>query len=330
MRVTPGLDTLGSFEICNPPDPDLIQTDPAVAFDDENYVVVWSDEKNVNPSAYRTTVARVSPEGAVLDTGVFVSPHSGAVEYRPDLACDSSRSLVVWTRSSVGIYGRFVRRDGVPEGSVVNLASGQGGGARVAFDGTNYLVTWFSGTYPALELYARLVAPDGTLIGSTIPIALGPDCHRWADVVFDGTCYLVVWQTGENNLPTTLHAQFVSTSGELVGSRFTVCGSDPLRRWWPAVATSDSNVIVVWEQGSPADIWANVDVAVTGCAEPAGPRRSAGQRLPTVGTAAGLADLTQRAPFFDALGREVRPDQLKPGVYFCPSRNPRARLLLVR
>jgi hypothetical protein len=290
--------------VCPPSNPDLMQTDPALAFDGTNYVAVWSDEKYGVPNVFHTTLARITPGGAVLDTGTFVSPVPGASESRPNVACDSSRSLVVWSQSSTGIYGRFVTRAGLPEGDVIRFTDVYSGGASLAYGGPNYLVVWFSGTYPALELFGQLVTPGGDLVGGRIELATGPDCHRWADVVFDGSRYLVVWQTGDNEVGQTIYARFVGTDGSLIGTTFPVCGNTSSKRWWPAAAESDSNFIVTWGQGASSDIWGNVDVLVTGVAEP-----RAGQPARLGRPRAGM-DL------YDAAGRRVVAGRARPGVYF--------------
>ncbi len=324
VRVTPSLDTLGTFVICNPAEPDLIQGDPAVAFDGENYVVVWADEKH-GTSGYHTTVARVTPQGAVLDSGVRVSPTIGASEYRPNVAFDGERCLVVWYRSGTGIFGRFVDSAGRPEGDVITFATGGGGGPDLAFDGINYLVTWFTGTYPDLELHGRLVSRQGTLIGDQISIATGSGCHRWADVVFDGTNYLVVWQAGNNSDGQAIHGQFITTGGALAGERFRISDSTGNRRWWPAMAVSNSNFLVAWGQGSVTDIYGNVDALVTGVAEGPAARSRARGPGPTVFS----GDLVPTDPgphvVYDALGRRVPAGRLRPGVYFVEGDNRTAR-----
>ena len=311
MRVTPSLDTLGSFEICEPPDDSFIESEPVIVFDGTNYVVAWSDEKYGPSNTYHPFVARVSPEGTVLDSGIKVSTSSVA-EYRPNIVDDGQRSFVMWAGSSRGCYGRFVNRDGMPEGDVVTIATGTASGPDAAFGDSCYLVVWHTGTYPTLELYASLLSRTGELVGSTIPIATGPDCQRWADVVHDGENFLVVWQTGLNNEASTIYGQFVGDDGSLVGTQFAICGNEPQQRWWPCVAASDSNFLVAWEQGASArDVWGNIDLPVTGVAKagdspaiaPAGPTMFAG------GPGPGSFQV------FDALGRRVSGIR-RPGTYF--------------
>ena len=84
VRVTPSLDTLNTFLICNIADDSFMQTDPTVTFTGENYLVVWSDEKYGPSNVFHPFAARVTPAGVVLDSGTRVST-SSASEYRPIL-----------------------------------------------------------------------------------------------------------------------------------------------------------------------------------------------------------------------------------------------------
>jgi hypothetical protein len=323
VRVTPDLDTIGTFYICNPAEDSLMETDPVVAFTGENYLVVWSDEKYGPSNTFHPFAARVTPAGVVLDSGVKVSTSSN-YEYRPNVADDGQRSLVVWSGSSNGSYGRFVNREGMPEGSVFQIAPGTASGPNLCFGDSNYLVVWHQGAYPSLQLYGSLVSRQGELVGSAIPIADDGGCNRWAVAAYDGRRFLVVWMAGENNLPETIFGRFVAKDGSLLGGRFPVSDTSGVMRWWPALAFSDSNCLVAWEQGSSHDVYGNVDVPVTGIAgEPAAPAVQMSRR-PTI--TSGVAP--ERADLYDALGR--RSHALKPGVYFTRKAGQTAKILLVR
>jgi hypothetical protein len=322
VRVTPDLDTLNTFYICNPSEDSLMETDPVVAFTGENYLVVWSDEKYGPSNVFHPFAARVTPAGVVLDSGVQVST-SGGYEYRPNVADDGQRSLVVWSGSSNGSYGRFVNRDGLPEGEVFQLAPGTASGPNLCFGDSSYLVVWHEGAYPTLELYGRLVSRQGEL-DDPFAIATGLGCQRWSAVAYDGENFLAVWMSGLNNEPETIFGQFIAKDGSLVGDRFQVSGTSAIVRWWPALAFSDSNCLVAWEQGSGYDVYGNVDVPVTGIAEPSPAPAIRRSNRPSV-VSDGLPD---RIPVYDALGR--RSLALKPGVYFTREANRTSKILLVR
>jgi hypothetical protein len=323
VRVTPSLDTLNTFLICNTADDSFIQNDPTVTFTGENYLVVWSDEKYGPSNVFHPFAARVTPAGVVLDSGVKVSTSSG-YEYRPNVADDGTRSLVVWSVSSSGSYGRFVNRDGLPEGDVFQIASGTASGPNLCFGDSNYLVVWHEGAYPSLQLYSTLVSRQGDLVGSTIPIAADSGCHRWAVAAYDGSRFLVVWMSGENNLPETIFGRFVAKDGSLVGDRFPVSGTSAVMRWWPALAFSDSNCLVAWEQGTSADVYGNLDVPVTGVADQ--PPVTTTKRSPQPSVVSG--NLRSCACVYDALGR--RSQALKPGVYFTREAGQTSKVLRIR
>ena len=64
----------------------------------------------------------------------------------------------------------------------------------MAFDGTNYLVTWDQGGYPNGDLYGARVSPQGAVLdGAGFLIASGPGDQNTSDIAFDGTNYLVTW-----------------------------------------------------------------------------------------------------------------------------------------
>jgi hypothetical protein len=307
VRVTPDLDTLSAFYICNPAEDSFMESDPVIAFTGENYLVVWSDEKYGPSNVFHPFCARVTPAGVVLDSGVKVST-SSASEYRPNVADDGERSLVVWAGSSNGAYGRFVNREGMPDGDVFQIAPGTASGPNLCFGDSNYLVVWQTGTFPVLELYGRTVSRGGEL-GAPFPLATGSACQRWNALAYDGDNFLVVWMSGANNQPETIFGQFVADDGSLVGGRFAVSGTTPVMRWWPALAFSDSNCLVAWEQGTSYDVYGNVDVQTTGIAERPSPPTAARRTGPTV-----VAAPPEGTVLYDALGR--RSSALRPGIYF--------------
>jgi hypothetical protein len=323
VRVTPDLDTLGTFYICNPADDTFIESDPVITYTGENYLVVWTDEKYGPSNAYHPFAARVSSAGVVLDSGVKVST-SNSYEYRPNVADDGERSLVVWSGSSNGSYGRFVNREGMPEDDAFMIAPGTASGPNLCFGDSNYLVVWHQGTYPSLALYGNLVSRQGDLVGSSIPIADDGGCNRWAVAAYDGSRFLVVWMSGENNQPETIFGRYVEKDGSLPGDRFPVSGASATQRWWPALAFSDSNCLVAWEQGSSYDVYGNLDVLVTGVAErPAAPSLRVSRRPTAVSGVPG-----ERTVLYDASGRRSRA--LKPGVYFTREAGRTAKVLVVR
>jgi hypothetical protein len=125
-----------------------LQYSPAVGSDRANFFVAWGDSRNGNNADVYG--ARVSPDGAVLDTaGIAVSQATGNQNH-PAVCFDDANFIVVWADSRSGndcdIYGARVTPSGVvfdsgpvvrQEGSqtVPALARGAGNSIFLAYQG---------------------------------------------------------------------------------------------------------------------------------------------------------------------------------------------------
>jgi hypothetical protein len=321
------MDVLNTFEVCNPSDPGIIQSYPDVVFNGDNFQVVWSDEKF---GAYYATTARVSPGGAVLDTGVCISTGTGNYEYQPKIACDGDRCLAVWPKDA-GIQGRFINHDGQPEGSVISVTAG-GSGPVLAFDGINYLIAWFSGAYPGLNVKARLFSMSGVPLGSEIILTTDNDCNRWPDVIYDGRQYVIVWTKGANS-PASQYvwAQAVSTGGDLIGGNFLISSNSTDQRWFPAIASSDTNYLVAWGQsGAASNIMGNLDHGLTGINENSKTVSSyPDYRGPTVMRHIPQQLIRGEVTIFDITGREIVPEKMTGGVYFIKFKDDKIQKIII-
>lgn len=311
MRVTPSLSPLGTVPICIRTNN---QTYPNIAYNNENYVVVWSDPWFSGATTRYLAVARVSPAGVVLDTGICVTSQSGSSEDNPDIAFDGSRCLVVWQKSGT-IQAIFINNNGLPEGNVFNIATGSG--PCIAFDGTDYAVAWYSGSYPSLNIQTRTVSTTGVL-GTIQTVTTDNDCNRWADITYDGHQYLLVWMKGVNS-PTSqyIYGQFVDADGSLIGNEFIISDNSVGQRWFPTVANSDINYLIAYDQNSTSsNVYGNVDVEVLGIKEEHVRDDIMNGQGATIcsGPLSIPADRTCRV--LDISGRCVSSDNPAPGIYF--------------
>ncbi|WP_437784629.1 hypothetical protein [Sorangium sp. So ce1097] len=143
---------------------------PDVAFDGTNYVAVWSD-------FFNTSLARVSPAGAVLDpSGVLVGPSLGLPLETPFnnpavASAGEGSSLVVW--SDGRIWGRRVDSQGAlldptPFAISPPLTGDEPADKHtdVAFLSGSYFVAWTrrDGLYGPQSMGAARVDPAGTVL----------------------------------------------------------------------------------------------------------------------------------------------------------------------
>jgi len=72
------------------------QTQPQIAANGTNYLVVWNDDRNSNYDIYGT---RVSPGGSVLDGSGFVVCNDASTQAYPAIASDGAEFFVAWSDS---------------------------------------------------------------------------------------------------------------------------------------------------------------------------------------------------------------------------------------
>src|SRR5215216_584579 len=152
---------------------------PALAFDGANYLVVWQDRRTND--IYDIYAARVTPTGTVLDPGGIPISSAAGDQTAADVAFDGANYLVTWTdwsgSSGPEVYGARVTTAGAvldPAGIQISIAGNAQSSAAVAFDGTNYLVTWEDRrSDAALDIWGARVSPAGTVLDPAgIPIGL--------------------------------------------------------------------------------------------------------------------------------------------------------------
>ncbi|MGQ9708159.1 MAG: hypothetical protein ACUVUR_04720, partial [bacterium] len=172
-RVTPAGVVLDSAGIAISTAP-RSQGSPAIVFDGSNYLVVWSDYRNVNGYA-DIYGARVHPTGTVLDpSGIAIStaPYD---QSSPEVTFDGTNFLVVWEdqRTGVGyfpdIYGARVRQTGVVLDTSGIPISTEGNSQRypaVGCDGMNCLVVW-EDRRSGYDIYGAWLAPEGLVYDSS-------------------------------------------------------------------------------------------------------------------------------------------------------------------
>jgi len=195
----------------------LWQTGPQVAFDGVNYFVVWENEHGVWPDEDLDIYgARVNQTGTVLDApGVPIcsAPYD---QQSPALAFNGKDYMVVWLDERTNdsdpniqkIYGTRVDTncevlDGPASagGIPINTSAAEyKNNPRVCFDGCNFFVTWWVGSYGTGSFAAR-ISTDGILIdgpsdGTGIPLRIS-DCYSCMvanpNPISNGRSVLVPW-----------------------------------------------------------------------------------------------------------------------------------------
>ncbi len=219
---------------------------PGVSWNGQQYLVTWT-------SAWYHTVwgALVNPDGTVPDTAFQVS-YGRNTQIQSRSSPGDSNWLVVWIDAYYSVYGTQVTFDGRVTDTLgfeiiadsANMYPG------VAFDGTNWFVTWQDRRRRHGAVYGSRVDQSGQVLDpGGIAIGVPPDTFRAAypDLVFDGTNYLVVWadtRRGTRQWHFGIQGAEVSPAGTVL-SEFPVV-VDPGRVWSLALGHSGQQAMLAF------------------------------------------------------------------------------------
>lgn len=233
------------------------QQDPEVAFNGTHYLVTWSDERD-SVTAKDVYAARVTTQGTVLDIqGIAVCRRAENQEW-PGVAADGTNWMVVWedvrSGNDADIYGARVSGAGIvldPDGIPVVTAESWQEGARVAYDGTNYFVTWedyreSGGDYA--DVLAARVTPAGTVLDTGIVVCESPDDQCNAVVARGSSNLIVAWQDYRDDDDPDIFCNRLSPAGAVLDSSGRrICGElHAYEQREPAISFGGGNYLVVW------------------------------------------------------------------------------------
>ncbi len=121
------------------------------------------------------------------------------------------------------------------------------------FDGTNFLMGIQGDSISQNSMTAQLISSGGNLLGSRISLG---DTGSGALVVFDGTNYLMVWSDvfptfagGDVNGTGNLYGRFISTSGTVLGTRFTIETGVNIKQERRTLIYKDTTFLLTYEKG---------------------------------------------------------------------------------
>jgi MYXO-CTERM domain-containing protein len=237
------------------------QTDPAVASNGTDYLVVWDDDRGDFSHIYGT---RVLADGTVTDANGVQLTTGPTRRGEPDLASDGSDYLVVWVdffedyQADSNLYGtRISGSDGQPldrdDEIVISEASDYQSNPAVASNGTNYAVVWDdtrdTGSLSDRDVFATRIDADGNVLdGSGVLIARENRAQWTPDVASDGTDFMIVWQDRRTGNDEDIYAARFGSDGSLLDSTAIVLAdTDGRNDNDPRIAFDGSEYVVTWE-----------------------------------------------------------------------------------
>lgn len=240
------------------------QRKPAAAFDGQNHLVVWEDERGDDTDIYGAIVDSL---GNLLYQGVFAINENRYEQISPGVDFIDPYYFVFWLdfRITTGIselYGARVKKDGTvldPNGIAFNIsdtAHGRIPTFSLANDDSNFLVLWnyyepgFNATVRAfrIDTAANVLDPGGIYVDS---FAYAPCC------AYDGNNWLLSYIKYYHGRVVGLR---LSRDGMLIPPRFEISDFTP---WFSAdplsIAFNGANYLITWSR-IMATIPDNIDI----------------------------------------------------------------------
>ena len=234
------------------------QDEPAVAFDGSDYLVVWQDAGRDSTGDIRG--ARVNPAGVVLDTVRIPISCAASAQANPSVSFGDSVCLVAWDDSGrtagrrifcarVSRAGRVLDSNGIK----VSVTDTEQTDPAIAFDGTNFLLSWddlpdasgprcFCGTHVSqtgivLDSMGFPVCPLQEDNGQVHALARG-----------DSLCF-AVWEDYRYRLGPAIYGARISQTGQVLDrGGFAVSTAFAGYQHAPCAALNHGSYIVAWEQ----------------------------------------------------------------------------------
>jgi hypothetical protein len=237
----------------------------SVASDGTDFLVAWHDAA----AGGDIHGARVSGAGVIDAASLVASGPVGSAQTVPSLTSGAAGAiLAVWQddRSGAGdVWGARVDVTGArqdPTDVLVSNAANDERHAVAANAGTQTLVAWEDRrSVSSSDIYATRVDPcGGVLDPAGIGVAVATGDQKSPAIASDGTSYLVVWEDFRAGVADSdVYGQFVGSDGALLGSAFSISGSQPGNQGAPAVRFAGGEYLVVWQdarsEASGSDIY---------------------------------------------------------------------------
>jgi hypothetical protein len=241
---------------------------PAVCFDGTNYLVVWTDLRSGGADIYG---ARVTSDGAVIDTAGLALMAIDAEQTDPAAVYDGANVLLVWadTRNDIlgDVYGARVTSGGTvldSAGFVISAETNWQGSPGIALGRDEALVVWHDKRLGNdVDVYGSRITRAGEVLEpSGIAISAIINNQWFPGVAFDGTNYLVVWVDAAAHC--NIFGGRVGTDGRLLDPHGFPISSGEYEAG-PAVTFDGVHNAVVWYDQHPGASDYNIYAArVTG------------------------------------------------------------------
>lgn len=210
-------------------------------------------------------------EDSLLNNPICVAT---ANQINPQIVTDSSGgAAIVWQDARNGnndIYMQLISSSGeiqwLLDGIAVCTTTGNQSNPQVTNAGSgNYIVTWQDNRNGNNDIYAQLIAADGTpqWTANGIPVCIATGSQISPKIISDANGgAIIIWQDGRNAATngTDIYAQKVNASGTVswITDGIVICNASGNQLSMQAIADNGGGAIITWndERNGNLDIYA--------------------------------------------------------------------------
>lgn len=267
-RVTPEGVALEPAGIPVSPSPNQ-QTEPAVAFNGHDHLVVWNEFQSIPGPDHDIRAARLGADGVSADpAGIAVSVRTGD-QTVPAVASLKGDFMVVWndTRNSppgpvlngLDVYGARVSAAGNlldPEGIPIAVQAELQAAPAIASDAHQYFVAWEDRRQDFTDkIYATRVSPDGQVIDPDGIRISGPGKDQDTPAItVSAEGFLLVWRRDGGASGKDITGALVRTDDPTIGiGPQSIFSRGANLQLAPAVASNGRDYMVVWQDNRNED-----------------------------------------------------------------------------
>lgn len=216
-RLSPDGTKIGDdIRITNDP---ALSERPIIVHGSSNYGLFWQDARDGN---YEIYFAQLAPDGTNITGEVRITSHRSNSKY-PAAIFTGSRFGITWVDNRNGndeIYFATISEDGtidLPDTRISN-AIGRSSFPSVAFSGTNYAISWDDYRDIDYEIYASIIAPDGTNLSGEVRITNSIGDSGYTSLVYADGVFTIAWEDARGGDPQQIYLTFFSTDGSKISS----------------------------------------------------------------------------------------------------------------
>jgi len=228
------------------------QTYPGCAFDGENYLVVWEDNRDSDTT--KIYAARINQAGALISPGAIRLSGTPGIQSFPSVCFDGINFIIVWydERTERDIYGARVSTQGniLDQGGFkICDASNLQYIPAITSNGSQSLVVWTDYRNSPTEIWGARIDQSGNVLDlNGFQIYSGNNSGAGLDVTYGYNSYLVTYgRQGSGSNPWDIYGSRVSTDGTILDPGGFIISNATNNQDWPAAAYDGTNFFVVWQ-----------------------------------------------------------------------------------